>query len=87
MMPSQLWETTMDPTKRLLKQLTIDDAAEANLIFSKLLGEEVEYDIILEYVLDVYYEYLVVKCMIYICRLSIGKSSSWNTPLKSDQRA
>ena len=66
----------MDPTKRLLKQLTIDDAAEANLIFSKLLGEEVEYDIILEYVLDVYYEYLVVKCMIYICRLSIGKSSS-----------
>ena len=76
MMPSQLWETTMDPTKRLLKQLTIDDAAEANLIFSKLLGEEVEYDIILEYVLDVYYEYLVVKCMIYICRLSIGKSSS-----------
>ena len=46
MMPSQLWETTMDPTKRLLKQLTIDDAAEANLIFSKLLGEEVEYDII-----------------------------------------
>ena len=32
----------MDPTKRLLRQLTIDDAAEANLIFSKLLGEEVD---------------------------------------------
>lgn len=42
MMPLQLWETTMDPTRRLLKQLTIEDAAEANLIFSTLMGDKVD---------------------------------------------
>lgn len=30
-MPSQLWETTMDPERRLLKQLMVEDAAEANV--------------------------------------------------------
>lgn len=37
----QLWETTMDPTTRILRQVTIDDAAEADRIFSMLMGEEV----------------------------------------------
>jgi DNA gyrase subunit B len=37
----QLWETTMDPTRRTLKQVTIDSAAEADRIFSMLMGDEV----------------------------------------------
>ncbi len=37
----QLWETTMDPTRRTLKQVTIDSAAEADRIFSMLTGDEV----------------------------------------------
>lgn len=40
-MPTQLWETTMDPQKRLLKQLGVDDAAEANFVFSSLMGSRV----------------------------------------------
>jgi DNA gyrase subunit B len=38
----ELWETTMDPTTRTLKQVTIDDAASADEIFSVLMGEDVE---------------------------------------------
>lgn len=41
MMPTQLWETTMDPEHRLLKQVTIVDAAEADRTFSILMGEQV----------------------------------------------
>lgn len=41
MMPLQLWETTMDPERRLLKQLTVEDAAEANVVFSSLMGARV----------------------------------------------
>jgi len=37
----QLWETTMDPDKRTLKQVTIDSAAEADRIFSVLMGDDV----------------------------------------------
>ncbi len=37
----QLWETTMDPSRRTLKQVTIDSAAEADRIFSMLMGDEV----------------------------------------------
>jgi DNA gyrase subunit B len=37
----QLWETTMDPTTRILRQVTIDDILEADRIFSMLMGDEV----------------------------------------------
>ncbi|MBD5312072.1 MAG: DNA topoisomerase (ATP-hydrolyzing) subunit B [Muribaculaceae bacterium] len=41
MNPEQLWETTMDPENRMLKQVTLTNAAEADHIFSVLMGEEV----------------------------------------------
>ncbi len=41
MNPGQLWETTMDPEKRVLKQVAIDDAEEANRTFDILMGKEV----------------------------------------------
>jgi len=41
MNPEQLWSTTMDPKKRSLKIVTIDSAAEADRIFSQLMGDEV----------------------------------------------
>lgn len=37
----QLWETTMNPEHRTLKQVTIENAADADIIFSMLMGEEV----------------------------------------------
>ena len=37
----QLWDTTMDPSKRLLRQVTIENAAEADRIFSMLMGDDV----------------------------------------------
>ena len=37
----QLWETTMDPENRILHQVTIENAAEADRIFSMLMGEDV----------------------------------------------
>ena len=42
MNPEQLWETTMNPDTRLLKQVTIENAAEADEIFSMLMGDDVE---------------------------------------------
>jgi DNA gyrase subunit B len=37
----ELWETTMDPSRRILKQVTITDAEDANKIFDMLMGSEV----------------------------------------------
>ena len=42
MNPEQLWETTMAPSTRLLKQVTIENAAQADEIFSMLMGDDVE---------------------------------------------
>jgi DNA gyrase subunit B len=41
MNPDQLWETTMDPARRTLKQVTIDDVAEVDHLFDVLMGENV----------------------------------------------
>lgn len=42
MNPEELWETTMDPERRVLKKVTIDEAAEADKTFDILMGSEVE---------------------------------------------
>ncbi|HMT51383.1 MAG TPA: DNA topoisomerase IV subunit B, partial [Dietzia sp.] len=42
MNPKELWETTMDPAVRTLRQVTLDDAAAADELFSILMGEDVD---------------------------------------------
>ena len=50
MSAEQLWETTMDPARRTLVQVTIDDAANAEMLVSTLMGDAI--DLRRQYIID-----------------------------------
>lgn len=54
MIPLQLWETTLNPEKRPLKQLVVEDAAEANVVFSSLMGVRVSIIFLKDILMDSY---------------------------------
>lgn len=60
MMPNQLWDTTMNPSTRKLKQVQIVDGEKADFLFSKIMGEDVAYrkELIREYSLQTQLEEL-----------------------------
>jgi len=41
MNPEQLWETTMDPERRTILKVSVEDGERSNLIFSRLMGDDV----------------------------------------------
>jgi len=42
-MPQQLWDTTMDPERRFLKRISVEDAAETDRMFRVLMGDQVSH--------------------------------------------
>lgn len=59
MMPAQLWETTMDPEQRILKQLAVEDAAEANVVFSSLMGVRVSSSAVASIWINLVFSYML----------------------------
>ena len=73
-MPEQLWETTMNPETRILKQLVVDDIAEANMTFSYLMDARVRLPT-LPYLFILSGKKLKTAFDLFYLRLMSGKNS------------